>query len=64
MALEKVRSLSKELNEAQDELGKARAEIRNLKLELLGKEKEAFEKDRVSLNDLTSYLKALLETHK
>lgn len=64
MALDKVRSLSKELIIAQDELRLARAEIKDLKAQLMTKEKEVFEKDRVSLNDMTSYLKALLEQHK
>ncbi len=64
MALDKLHSLSKELIQAQEDLRMARSEIRDLKVVLANKEKDVFEKDRMSLNDMTSYLKALLEMHK
>ncbi len=64
MALDKLHSLSKELIQAQEELRMARSEIRDLKVDLANKEKDVFEKDRMSLNDMTSYLKALLDMHK
>ncbi len=64
MALDKLHSLSKELIQAQEDLRMARSEIRDLKVVLANKEKDVFEKDRMSLNDMTSYLKALLDMHK